>query len=210
MIPKIGIFGIKQCGGEKVARKFPKVLNSAEVDQLHRYFNNSNNKRAATNARDYCIIILMLEYGLRVQEVCDLRRDDVDMVTGRLQVRGKGKKDRILYLAPKHLRILSQWLEERPESEWLFCSLHGSRGIPGRQLDQRQVRAKIKQIGRRIGRSDLYPHLLRHTFATRLYDYTRDLARVQEVLGHADVSTTRIYAHISGADVRDTLLEFHR
>ena len=193
-----------------MSRKLPKVLTEKEIESLHNYLQSSAARRSLTNVRDYCLIILMLEYGLRVQEVCDLGRADLDMITGKLHIKGKGKKDRILFLAPQHLKHFEQWLAKRPESSWLFCTIHSSRGLPGYRLDQRQVRDKVKRIGKKIGRNDLHPHLLRHTFASRLYAHTKDLVRVQEVLGHEDITTTRIYTHISGADIKDTLLDFHK
>ena len=192
------------CGNMK---KLPKVLSDNEIAKLYKFFHKYRHSK--TNTRDLCIVVFMLEYGLRVQEVCDLDRSDIDMVTGKLHVTGKGKRDRILFVQPRHLKLVENWLLIRPVGPFLFSTIHQSRGKIGKQLDQRQIRAKLKRIGKKIGRPDLHPHLLRHTFGTRMYNFTRDLVRTQEILGHQSPNTTRIYTHISGADVQDTLQQFH-
>ena len=193
-----------------MAKKLPKILSDQEIVWLHRYFNTANARRAATNARDYAMVMLMLEYGLRVGEVVNLKRDDIDMQSGRLHVRGKGEQDRIIWVTSKHLPILEEWLEQRPaDTPWLFCTLHSSRGEPGKPLQKRQVHQKIKRIGTRIGRPDLYPHLLRHTFGTRLYKKTKDLVQVQKILGHSNINNTRIYVTIAGDDTKKILQEYH-
>lgn len=188
-------------------RKLPKILTDEEIKRLYQHFHK--NRRNKTNARDLAMTVLMLEYGLRISEVTSLERDALNMISGRMQVTGKGKKDRVLYVQPSHLKIIREWLDVKPESKWLFCVLFNSRGTPGKNIDPRQFREKLYRIGRKTNIATLHPHQLRHTFATKLYTYTKDLAMVQDILGHENITTTRIYTHISGADVKDTLKDFH-
>jgi integrase/recombinase XerD len=175
-------------------RKLPDVLTAAERHALLAV----PRLRAPTGHRDCCLLILMLNAGLRASEALNLRVRDVDWVSGQLMVRqGKGKKDRAVWLNDADLDLLRAWKARRPVvSERLFTTLQGT------PVNDRDLREMVKRRARKAGiAKDVHPHLLRHTFATDLYRQTKDIRLVQKTLGHADVSTTMLYTHLVDDDV---------
>jgi integrase/recombinase XerC len=159
----------------------------------------------ATRARDDAVLELLYGSGLRVSEVCSLGVADLDLPRERVTVWGKGGKQRTVPLSSPACAALARWIEAyRPTvatagldaSRALFCNTRGVRLTPRdirRVLDRRSV-------------SPTHPHALRHTFATHLLDGGADLRAVQELLGHADLSTTQIYTHVS----KERLQRVHR
>ncbi len=137
---------------------------------------------------------LMLEAGLRVGEVVALRPKHLDMTTCRLLVRkGKGAKDRVLWIRDELRDLIGEWLGRRPESLWLFPTRKGG------QVSTRYMREMVKRMARRARVAEwerLAPHSLRHTFATDLSRETTNLRLVQKALGHADLSSTMVYTHV--------------
>lgn len=175
-----------------MSRDIPKVLDETETADLIDVFNT----RYDSGVKNRAMVRLMLEAGLRVSEVCNLRAADVDMNACRLTVRdGKGGKDRQLWF-PEDLRdLLGEWLERRPETSegWMFPTRSGNR------TDPRSIRRTVKNYAEKAGISwheDVSPHTLRHSFATNLLRRTGNIRLVQKALGHADLSTTMIYTHI--------------
>jgi integrase/recombinase XerC len=154
----------------------------------------------ARRRRDDAVLEVLYGSGLRVGELCGLDRPDVDLERGRAIVWGKGAKERVVPLSEPSVAALRAWLAEgRPAlvteaspAEALF--LNGR----GRRLGPRDVR---RIIDRRAA-SPTHPHALRHTFATHLLDGGADLRTVQELLGHADLSTTQRYTHVSRERLR--------
>jgi site-specific recombinase XerD len=153
--------------------------------------------------RDDALLELLYGSGLRVSELCDLNRHSVDLQTGVVRVWGKGDKERIVPLSAPAIAALRAHIEvhfavDLPDSdvEALFLNTRG------RRLSPRDVR----RIVDRRAVSPTHPHALRHTFATHLLDGGADLRTVQELLGHADLSTTQIYTHVS----KERLQRVHR
>ena len=148
------------------------------------------NRRYPTSYRNRRIILSELTTGVRVSDLVRLRWDDIEQDSGRCHIRqGKGRKDRVIFIKPNVLSDLVDIGEER--SGLVFTTLHGK---PVRdQYLWRMIGEKAKKAGitRRV-----HFHLLRHAYPTRLYSQTKDLRLVQEVAGHADISTTQIYTHI--------------
>ena len=184
-----------------MGRSIPKVLDDDEVDALVEIFNT----RYVNGLKNKSMIRLMLECGLRVSEVSDLKRDDVDMMAYQLVVReGKGGKDRQLWFPEDLQDLLGDWLERRPETDegWMFPTRSGSRTNP------RSIRRTVKTYAKRAGISwaeDVSPHTLRHTFATRLLRRTGNIRLVQKALGHSDLSTTMIYTHIVDEELESAM-----
>ena len=146
--------------------------------------------------RDRAILELLYSSGLRLSELTDLNCGDVDMSDATVRVTGKGNKDRIVPVGRKALQALRKWDQTRvllanaPESA-LFVSNRGTRISP------RSVQARVTHWARVQGiDTNVYPHLFRHSFATHLLESSHDLRAVQELLGHADISTTQIYTHL--------------
>ncbi len=155
-------------------------------------------------ARDRAMLELLYGSGLRVSELCDLDLDALDLSAGCARVRGKGDKERVVPLGRKCIAAVRRWLEERPamvhpktgrqDPKALFLAIRGSR------IGPRAVRSLVHGYGASgAGRADLHPHALRHTCATHMLDGGADLRVIQEVLGHASLSTTQRYTHVSMA-----------
>ncbi len=148
------------------------------------------NPRAPTGLRNLCLISLMLKTGIKAAEVISLREQDIDWENGRLLIQESGgAKERYLAIDDVELSLLRSWRRIKPaHSTLLFTTL---KGVP---LKDRYLREMIKRYARKAGISkDVYPHLLRMTFALDFLNETRDIERLQEALGHRDQSTTHRY-----------------
>ena len=147
-------------------------------------------------ARDRAILELFYSSGLRLAELTGLDLCDVDLTDGTVSVTGKGDKDRIVPIGRHAKEALGKWLQERrnlaQEGETaMFLSQRGNR------LSPRSVQARVSHWARRQGiDTRVYPHLFRHSFATHLLESSHDLRGVQELLGHANISTTQVYTHL--------------
>lgn len=150
--------------------------------------------------RDMAILELLYSSGLRVSELAGLEMNDVDLKEGILKVMGKGRKERIVPIGEKAVRAIDIYLSDRlnilsrnkPISEDpMFVNLRGGR------LTQRSVERIVKKYAERLtGGKRVTPHSLRHTFATHLLNNGADLRGIQEMLGHASLSTTQKYTHL--------------
>ncbi len=169
-----------------MSRRLPKFLDADEKRLLLGVFNT----RYESGLKNLCMVRFMIEAGLRVSELCALRVRDLNMATCQLDVRdGKGGKDRTLWVSHELRDLVGEWLERRPESEWLFPTR------TGRQTSARSVRRTVKHYATKAGiewADDVSPHTLRHKFATELLRRTGNLRLVQRALGHADIWTTQI------------------
>jgi len=146
--------------------------------------------------RDRAILELLYSSGLRLAELTDLDCGDVDELDATVQVTGKGNKDRIVPVGRHALSALAKWNASRgqmaaADEAALFVSSRGTR------ISARSVQARVTHWARHQGiDTKVYPHLFRHSFATHLLESSHDLRGVQELLGHANVSTTQIYTHL--------------
>ncbi len=146
--------------------------------------------------RDRAILELLYSSGLRLSELTGLDCGDVDMLDATVHVTGKGSKDRIVPVGRKALEALRLWDQSRvqlaaADEKALFVSNRGTRISP------RSVQARVAHWARRQGiDTKVYPHLFRHSFATHLLESSHDLRGVQELLGHANISTTQVYTHL--------------
>ena len=146
--------------------------------------------------RDRAILELLYSSGLRLAELTDLDCDDIDTQDATVRVTGKGNKDRIVPVGRMALKALATWSKTRPDfaptnEPALFVSNRGTR------LSPRSVQSRVAHWARRQGiDSKVYPHLFRHSFASHLLESSHDLRGVQELLGHANISTTQIYTHL--------------
>jgi len=148
--------------------------------------------------RDRAIFELIYSSGLRLAEVVQLDVDSIDMQSGMVRVIGKGAKTRDLPVGAQAQKAVNDWKSRRqeflkPESteQALFVSKRGTR------LSPRSVQQRLKTLALRTGvPHNVYPHLLRHSFASHLLESSGDLRAVQELLGHADIATTQVYTHL--------------
>jgi integrase/recombinase XerC len=182
----------------KVRRGLPTLLSvdaAKEVVEAPR-------EGTPVGARDRAILELLYGSGLRVSELCALELGAVDLAGASARVVGKGRKERVVPLGRACAVALARWLEQRPlmvhsrtgaqDPRALFLTTRGARIYP------RAVQALVHRYGASgAGRADLHPHALRHTCATHMLDGGADLRAIQELLGHASLSTTQRYAHVS-------------
>ncbi len=146
--------------------------------------------------RDRAILELLYSSGLRLAELTNLNLGDIDAQDATVHVTGKGNKDRIVPVGSKALQALARWQISRTElahtgERALFVSNRGTR------LSRRSVQARVDHWARCQGiDTKVYPHLFRHSFATHLLESSHDLRGVQELLGHANISTTQVYTHL--------------
>jgi integrase/recombinase XerD len=181
-----------------MARKLPKVLESHEQAALLGAFNT----RYDSALKNLCMVRLMMEAGLRVSEVCNLKPRNLEMMSCKLTIiQGKGSKDRVLWVSESLRDLIGEWLQRRPESEWLFPTNTGA------QTDTRSVRRMMSTYGGKVGidKEKCHPHTLRHTFATNLYAKTKNIVLTQKALGHSDVSTTMIYTHLVDGELEASM-----
>lgn len=175
----------------KSKRKLPNTL---DVDKAKRLVEIKGDD--PLTIRDRAILELFYSSGLRLSELLNLNLTDIDQQEGLVQVTGKGNKTRRIPIGRHALQALEQWLQRR--QEWVkegdaavFVSRNGNR-LAARTVQKRLKDWAIKQgIDVRV-----YPHLLRHSFASHVLESSQDLRAVQELLGHADISTTQIYTHL--------------
>lgn len=187
-----------------MAKKIPDVLTLEEQEKLLEQFN----LRYITPQRNKTMIHLLLNTGLRLSEMTNLKWNDIDLMTGQVKVvEGKGLKDRILWLDENTLTMLGKW-KQRQFKEWGKSDLvFTTRTL--RQLDGKAVRSMIKTYSDKAGiKKHITTHSLRHTFASDLLRDTKNIRIVQKALGHADISSTQIYTHIVDEELEEALKSF--
>lgn len=192
----------------------PKVLDD---DQLKKLFEVQDLNRKS-GVRDRAILETLFSTGLRVSELTKLDIDTINLETGEFSVLGKGRKIRIVYLSPSSIDWIRRYLNTRhDEYKPLFLRYSGKRMAQqdfdgdSLRLTPRSVQRLVKKYVLRSGIAvDATPHTLRHTFATGLLREGADLRSVQELLGHANVSTTQIYTHVTNRQLRDVHKKFHK
>jgi integrase/recombinase XerC len=188
----------------KAAKRLPKTL---DVDQVASLLSRPATSPLAR--RDLAMLELLYSSGLRLAELAGLDVADLDLADRTVRVLGKGSKTRVLPVGKQAIGALRTWLSERQGlvkdgSGALFV------GQNGRRLGARAIQ---RRVGRWAATSGLnvpvHPHLLRHSFATHLLESSRDLRGVQELLGHADISTTQVYTHLDFAHLARIYDESH-
>ena len=195
---RLGLFRMKNSTTRQLKVKVPrttiKPLIPKEVDKfmggIHRY-------------RDLAIVLTMLFCGLRSNEVIEMRQEDIDYENGRLQVRGKGKKERCIPVPLKLLRIYEQYnfFERPPDAESLhfFVVLQGKRrGLP---MKPAGLRSLFRYQAGKIGLKMISAHKFRHLFASDLVRAGVSLAVLQKLLGHSDIQTSEIYIELLMEDI---------
>ncbi|MDP2651325.1 MAG: tyrosine-type recombinase/integrase [bacterium] len=162
-------------------------------------------------SRDRAILEMLFSTGLRVSELCSLTRD-MDLSSGELSIRGKGGKVRVVFISDKALEALRRYLSARKDmSDALFVQVGKEiRDKEHSPLARRSVERIVKHYAVKAGISKkVTPHVMRHMFATDLLSNGADLRAVQMLLGHANISTTQIYTHVTDKHLRDVHKKFH-
>jgi integrase/recombinase XerC len=175
----------------KVPKRLPRALDADQMTQLL-----DRPAEGALPGRDQAIMELLYSSGLRLAELVSLDLEALDLADRTVRVTGKGRKTRIVPVGAKAITALRRWLKERPalaaaQEQAVFV------GRSGRRLGARAIQLRLAQIARTQHLPvRLHPHLFRHSFATHLLESSQDLRGVQELLGHADISTTQVYTHL--------------
>ena len=188
----------------KAPKRLPNVL---DVDQINQLLNIR--ETSPTSLRDKAILELLYSSGLRLSELVNLNPIDLNLKDKSLMVMGKGGKTRLVPIGQKAIEAVNQWLDVRSklaktDEEALFV---GTKGV---RLGQRAIQARITHWGKKNGiQQGVYPHLLRHSFATHLLEASGDLRAVQELLGHKDISSTQIYTHLDFQHLAETYDKAH-
>ncbi|MEM7699672.1 MAG: tyrosine recombinase, partial [Verrucomicrobiota bacterium] len=180
----------EEIDGPKMERYLPDTLNEAEVRRLL----ESIDYARPLARRDRAILELLYSSGLRVSELADARIEYLYLDRGMIRVTGKGNKTRLVPVGKAALVALTNYLEgERPSLVNQKTASHVFLSIRGKRLSTTRIWQIVKERARLAGlESNVYPHLLRHSFATHLLGNGADLRVIQELLGHADISTTQI------------------
>jgi integrase/recombinase XerD len=188
-------------------QSLPETLHAREVQQLL----ESIDPVPPLGRRDLAILELFYSSGLRLSELCQARLEMVDFTEGFIRITGKGDKTRIVRVGGKALAALDDYLRhERPGLVTRKTSSHVFISVRGTALSPDRVRQIVKERARAAGiETTMYPHLLRHSFATHLLEGGADLRVIQELLGHADISTTQIYTHVDRKRLKSVHRKFH-
>jgi len=199
---------IAEARGPKVGRPLPKYLTHSEVESLL----SAPDRDTPEGMRDRAMLELMYASGLRATEVVSLRLENVDGNAGFLRVVGKGGKERVVPVAQPALETLQEYVKHgRPR----FLKKKGAGNLLflsrlGRPITRQTLWNRIGRWAREAGiRGPISPHTLRHSFAGHLLAGGADLRAVQAMLGHADISTTQIYTHVTAERLREIHRKHH-
>lgn len=181
------------CTGIRPPKAAKRLPHSLSPDALAQLLDERDDD--PWRVRDRAMFELMYSSGLRLAELVGLAPEDIDRQAGEVRVTGKGRKERIVPVGAQALEALAAWLALRPtlkgDAGVLFV------GVRGGRISPRVVQGRLKQLALRQGISQrVHPHALRHSFASHVLQSSGDLRAVQEMLGHASLSTTQIYTHL--------------
>lgn len=196
----------------KTARKQVTFL---QYDEVVRMINQIPTDTEA-GLRDRAIVELLFSSGLRVSELVNLNRDHINLSRREFMVRGKGQKDRPVFISKSAAEHVSSYLDARTDSlPALFLSYSRRNAAPNlsgdyRRLSARSIQRMISQYARLAGiTKHVSPHTMRHSFATDLLMNGADLRSVQSLLGHSNISTTQVYTHVTDQHLKDIHERFH-
>ncbi len=191
----------------------PKVISSKE--ERERLLEQPN-KNTPTGYRNYCMMRLMLDCGLRISEVTDLKINRINFYSNQIEIKdAKGSKDRNVWIVQDTLDEIQEWLDwrgdlikegriDKPREKWVFITFNGT------QVKHSYMRRTVKKYAKEAelkNWKEISPHTLRHTFATKLYKKCNNLKKVQKALGHSDSDTTEIYTHIVDEDLKKDMMD---
>jgi integrase/recombinase XerD len=182
----------------------PRFLNQSEIETLLAAPDTSTE----TGLRDRAILELMYACGLRVSEVVNLKIENIDLDAGILTTTGKGNKTRRVPVGTSAVEWVSSYLAVRRKQENIEIANLFTRAS-GQPLTRQLIHSLIKTYADQCGLDGISPHTLRHSFATHLVQNNADIRSVQQMLGHADISTTQIYTHITSTQLKKNYDRFH-
>ena len=193
----------------KKADRLPEYLSVEDVSALL----DQDFPEGEMGLRDHAILEVLYGCGLRVSELVGLDVGDIHIDDGFVLVRGKGSKERLAPLVGSAARALTHYIGDG--RTLLAAHAHGTETSAvflnknGRRLSRQAVHAICERYGRQVGLVGLHPHTLRHSFATHMLAGGADLRVLQEILGHADISTTQVYTHVDRTQLTEVYLAAH-
>jgi tyrosine recombinase XerC len=198
---------LEKISSPKLDRRLPSYLTSDEINR----FLLAPDISKPVGQRDRAILELLYAAGLRVSELVHLKLSQIDMDTREIRVIGKGSKERLVLMGKPAEEAIAAYLKEgRPKlssknkTDVVFINRYGQ------PLIERRIQKMVKQYAKQTGiNKRVHPHTIRHTFATHLLDGGADLRVVQELLGHASLTTTQIYTHVSKSQAKKVYLAAH-
>jgi tyrosine recombinase XerC len=198
---------IEKASSPKLDKRLPSFLTLDEVERLL----NAPDLSTPHGQRDRALLELLYASGLRVSELVHLDLGEVNLGTSEIRVWGKGSKERMVLMGKPATEALHNYLEQgRPKllgekkTNAMFINRYGQR------IPERRVQKMLEEYAKKAGiEKRVHPHILRHTFATHLLDGGADLRVVQELLGHAQLSSTQIYTHVTKSQARKVYLSAH-
>lgn len=196
----------------KTKRKQVSFLTQEETERIMGIVDSNTPQ----DLRDKAILELLYSSGLRVSELCNLNRDHINLQRGEFMVRGKGQKDRPVFISPEATQCLAAYLETRLDAARpLFIRYSGAKtgdeAGESFRLTPRSVQRLVAHYAKLAGiTKQVSPHTLRHSFATDLLMNGADIRSVQSMLGHSNIATTQVYTHVTDQHLREVHRQFHR
>jgi site-specific recombinase XerD len=214
---------IKSLAAEKIELPKPpsRQVEFLEIAEVHRLIESvSQESDKLTRLRDKAILETLFSTGLRISELIGLNKDSVNTKRREFSVRGKGDKIRLVFLSDRAITCLEEYLKAREDNSKALFIRHDHKDSIDKQmrsysekamgLTARTVQRIMKKYGKMAGiTKSISPHTLRHSFATDLLQNGADIRAVQELLGHASISTTQIYTHLTNRRLKDIYDKFH-
>jgi len=207
----IAVPAVRSARAPKLDRKLPTHMDVSQTGAVFSAAALRADEGTAGQVRDLAMLELFYSSGLRLSELAGADLGDLDLLGDQIKVRGKGRKERIVPVGKQASNAIRRWLDHREElaakagadKRALFLNLRGKR------LSTRSIQRSMHTLLEAAGMDGLKVHSLRHTFATHLLDAGADLRAVQELLGHASLSTTQIYTHTSVDRLKQVYRQAH-
>lgn len=204
---------IKSLAPEKIelGKEEKRTVEALEREELESLFNAPSSK-TIKGKRDRAILETLYSTGLRISELTSLDKSKVNLKKQEFMVVGKGKKPRLIFLSDRAVKYLKKYLEARKDDlEPLFINFRKkSKNSEERRLSAYTIQEMVRTYASQAGIiKKVTPHVLRHTFATQLLMNGADLRSIQELLGHASITTTQIYTHLSNKKLKKVHEQFH-
>jgi len=195
----------------KIPERTVEVLSKEELDRMFEEVDTATQK----GARDLAILETLYSTGLRVSELRNLNRNQIDLIRREFMVRGKGRKPRIVFLSEKAAKTIESYLSKRVDNfEPFIINAKETKDITDgekRRLSTVSIENIVSKYAHKAGIiKKVTPHTLRHTYATQLLINGADIRSVQELLGHSSITTTQIYTHVTNKALREIHEKFHR
>ena len=194
--------------------RLPSVLTVGEIESVLLGAAQAVDLPEHVAVRNYAILEMLYGCGIRVSELCGLDLSDIDLAEGYVRVTGKGSKERIAPMGERSIEAVERYVLAyrqmlRPGRSTAAPSAAVFLSTRGRRLDRESVYRIVRAAGERVGIEKVHPHTFRHSYATHMLEGGADLRSLQELLGHADLSTTQVYTHVDQRFMRSEYLRKH-